>query len=355
MSTHYNHVTGADLSWSQLVTQKILNPLDMTHSFFGSVPKDRIPDISVPGAGNWANLIIGVGYDPAAGMWSSSADLAKYLYNLWLRPEPLLITPFQRRQVLKPLCSLPDGKQQIGAGWEILLYTLSTSSDASVTNSTKTYSVFGKSGDGGGWHSWIDVIPNLGYGLVVLSQQAGQANYKSISASEIRNTAHNILAPAFAEALAKRMAERFAGDYTHAQDTGLTVDRVADSASNTATHAKLEVKDQVLYLRELLVNGTSALEAIDRLSWSADVNPRYFSTPDGVALEPADGAAETAQFGEGTQVWRMIIPGLEICDWFDFDGYQDTIRWPLDKVVLVEKAGVVQLYYPPFDIAMTRR
>jgi len=354
VATHYNKVTAANLSWSQIATQKIFDPLNMTHSFFGTIPQDLVPRISVPGSENWANLIVGTGYDPAAGMWSSSADLAKYLYNVWLQPNPTLITPFQRRQVLKPAYSFPDGRQQVGPGWEIILYTLSTSLDASVTNSTKTYNIFGKSGDGGGWHSWVDVIPNLGYGIVVLSQQANQTSYTSIPVTQIRNAIHDILVPAFSEALARRMEERFGGTYAHAQDTGLTVDQVPNPAPNASTYARLEVQNQVLYLRELVVNGTSALEAVDRLSWAADAKPRYFSTPDGVALEPAEGAGETAQFGEGTQVWRIMIPGLEICDWFDFDGYKDEKRWPLSKIVLVERDGSIQLYYPPFDVVIKR-
>jgi hypothetical protein len=62
----------------------------------------------------------------------------------------------------------------------------------------------------------------------------------------------------------------------------------------------------------------------------------YFSTPQGVVLEPAEGAGETAQFGPGAQVWRMLFPGLESCYWFDFDGYQDREIWPVSKLALVE-------------------
>lgn len=164
---YYNNLTNSDILWSQLVANKIFAPLNMTHSFFGSVPQDLLPSIGIPGGENWADLIVGAGYDPAAGMWASAADLSKYLFNIWLQQEPTLITAFQRRQALKPDYALQDGKQQVGAGWEIQLLDLDTSSNTSLPDITKTYSVFGKSGDGGGWHSWIDVIPNLGYGIVV--------------------------------------------------------------------------------------------------------------------------------------------------------------------------------------------
>lgn len=60
-----------DLHWSEFVTQHILAPLNMTHSFLGAVPDGLIPDIGVPGGDNWADLVVGPGYDPAAGMWVS--------------------------------------------------------------------------------------------------------------------------------------------------------------------------------------------------------------------------------------------------------------------------------------------
>jgi hypothetical protein len=356
VATYYNNITSASLKWSELASQELLLRLKMTHSFFGIVPQDLIPDISVPGGeDNWVDLVVGEGYDPAAGMWSSANDLASYLHGLWLTPEPTLITPFQRRQVMKPSVILPDGKQQSGPGWEIEILTLPTSENASLAeDSIKTYSIFGKSGDGGGWHSWIDTIPNLGYGIIVLVQNSGLDGYGSISTSTIRETVHSILAPAFAEALSARTKELFAGFYNAGEDTGLIADEVATTLSNSSTYANLEVQDQILYLRSLTVNGSSALEAIDRLSWTTDAQPRYFSTPAGVVLEPAEGVGEKNEFGPGAQIWRMIFPGLATCDWFDFDGYQDSRGWPVSKVVLVEKDMGVELHYPPFDITVNR-
>jgi CubicO group peptidase (beta-lactamase class C family) len=354
VAAYYNDMSNTTLSWSRIATQQLLQPLNMTHSFFGTVPQDLEPYIGVPGGENWADLLVGEGYNPVAGMWSSATDLAKYLHEIWLTPSPNLITKYQRRRSLKPVATLPDGKQQVGTGWEMSLLKLNTTSNAS-TDSTKTYSIFGKSGDGGGWHSWIDVIPNLGYGIVVLSQVSGLSDYESISPTNIRDIVHAILAPAFAEALAARTTQRFSGTYTMAKDTGLLADVVnATSTLNTTTYARLEVQDQILYLRELVVNGSSALEAVDRLSWVSDTGPRYFSTEQGVVLEPAEGTAENAEFGEGAQVWRFVFPGLKTCDWFDYDGYKDTRGWPLDKVVLVEKEGEVELRYPPFDVVLSK-
>jgi hypothetical protein len=223
-----------------------------------------------------------------------------------------------------------------------------------VRASAKTYNVFGKSGDGGGWHSWIDTVPNLGYGIVILSQESGLPDYDSISPSVIRDKIHAILAPAFTEALSERMAKRFAGTYSLAHDTGLVMDQVATATLNSSTYARLEVSNQTLYLRSLVVNDTSALEAVDRLSWTTEAQPRYFSTPQGVVLEPAEGADENAQFGRGAQMWRMNFPGLESCDWLDFDGYQDGYGWPLSKIVLIEGEEGVRLRYPPFDVVIGR-
>lgn len=326
----------------------------MTHTFFGRIPSPLIPHIVVPGSQNWVNLLIGPGYDPAGGAWSSANDLARYLHN-WLSPTPRLITPLQRRTALQPRLSLPDGKQQVGFGWEI-----TSVSTAASLGQAKTYAVTGKSGDAGGFHSWIDVVPNLGYGIVVLtaeSQDAGEG-YARLVPTSVRDSLHGILVPAFAEALAARLGERFAGNYSMGQDTGLVVEEVGGVGNGSvapSSFARLEVEGGQLFVRELLVNGTSAWEGLDKLSWTEGSQSRFFSTPEGVGLNPAEGAGEAAQFGEGARVWR-VIPDLETCDWFDFDGYADSNGWPLSKIVLVEKeGGGVELRYPPFDIVLQRQ
>jgi hypothetical protein len=219
---------------------------------------------------------------------------------------------------LQPSVALPDGKQLVGPGWEIDIFEVPVSSNASAAN--RTYYSYGKAGDGGGWHSWIDLVPVLGYGVVVLSQMSGSVDYITISPSALKEEAHQYLMPAIAEALTSRMEKRFAGWYGDGEDGGLIADEVTTNGTNSTTYAKVELEDQILYLRELVVNGTSALEGLDRLGWTDDYQGRYFSTTAGVALTPAEGAAENDEFGPGAQVWRMMIPGLEVCDWFDFDG-----------------------------------
>ncbi|KAF3035867.1 hypothetical protein E8E11_001065 [Didymella keratinophila] len=320
VASYYNNITGQGLTWSEVAKQEILGPLNMTNSFLGSVPDSLVPSISVPGGDNWADLIVGEGYNPAAGMWSSANDLAKYLHSIWLQEDPSLISPFSRRRALKPVYTLPDGKSQVGPAWEISLRSVSTSSNASVTNSNKTYSIYGKSGSGGGWRSWIDVVPNLGYGLVILSQTSGLEEYGMLYPAALYGSVQDILIPAFTEALAAQVEEQYTGTYGNGRDTGIITDVVSSTGYNTSTYARLEVQNQVLYMRELVVNGSSALEAIDKLSWLDDMGARYFYRPDGVVLEPAGGASEIAEFGDGAQVFRMTAAGDELCNWYDYDG-----------------------------------
>lgn len=243
---------------------------------------------------------------------------------MWLQPSPTLISLFDRRRALKPAYTFPDGKQQVGPGWDIDLRLVSTSSNASSTQTTKMYSIYGKSGSGGGWQSWMDVVPNLGYGLVVLSQTARLEGYETQRPAQIYIDAHEILIPAFAEALTSRVEEKFAGTYGSGRDTGILTDEVIANSTNTAnatTYARLEVQDQILYMRELVVNGSSALEAIDRVNWSGwSAEERFFSRPAGVVLEPFGGASETSAFGEGAQVFRMALAGEDACNWYDYDG-----------------------------------
>lgn len=72
VTSYHNKIRHDNLTWSQLVTQELLAPLNMTHSFFGPVPDSLVPAVTVPGGDNWADLIIGEGYNPAAGMWVRS-------------------------------------------------------------------------------------------------------------------------------------------------------------------------------------------------------------------------------------------------------------------------------------------
>lgn len=203
-------------------------------------------------------------------------------------------------------------------------------------------------------------MPNMGYGLVILSAEASTAgtNMTTVSPTAVRNSIQEIVLPAFASALADQVESRFAGDYAAGTDTGLVADQVTASnasASSTApSYARLEVENGVLFVRELVVNGTSALEAIDRLGWTDTYMGRFFSTAAGAGLNPSEGTGEAAQSGEGATVWRMI-PELATCDWFDFDGYTDQNGWALSKIVLVEREdGAVILRYPPFDIELRR-
>ncbi|KAL1855912.1 hypothetical protein Daus18300_010891 [Diaporthe australafricana] len=348
-----NTMAGTNESWAEYVQRDIFGPLSMNRSFFGSLPPDFSRDVAVPGVANWVDLIID-GYNPAAGMWSSAADLSAYIHQVWLSPDPRLITPTQRRQSLQPRLYLPDGKQQVGFGWEI----------AVTSSANKTYNIYGKSGDAAGSHAWIDVVPNLGYGLVILSQESGDPDGSRISPTAVRDAVHDILIPAFETALDDVMRQRFAGNYTVAVDSGLIPEEVATTTTTTSgsgtspqSYALLEVEGGSLFVRALFVNGTDALEGIDKLGWAANDTdgPRFFSMPGaGSGLNPSEGAAESSRLGEGATVWR-VMPALEECDWFDFDGYTDQNGWSLSKVALVEKDwGGVELHYPPFDIVLMR-
>ncbi|KAI7774390.1 hypothetical protein LA080_008817 [Diaporthe eres] len=352
VASYRSSLTGTNESWADYVQSDIFGPLGMTRSFFGPPAPDMAENLAVPGVANWVDLVVD-GYNPAGGMWSSVSDLAAYLHQVWLSPTPQLITTTQRRQSLQPRISLPDGKQQVGFGWEI-----------DITPSTnKTYYVYGKSGDAAGNHAWIDVVPNLGYGLVILSQESGEANRTRIFPSSVRDSVHEILIPAFEAALANLMAQRFAGNYTVAIDSGLIADEVATTNpapgadAGPQSYALLEVEGGNLFLRALIVNGTDALEGLDRLGWKANATSGglFFGVKGvGSGLNPSEAAGDAAQLGEGASIWRTI-PALDECDWFDFGGYTDQNGWPLSQVALVEKDwGGVELHYPPFDIVLMR-
>lgn len=353
VASYRSSLMGTNESWAEYVQNDIFGPLGMSRSFFGPVAPGVADQIAVPGVNNWVDLVVD-GYNPAGGMWSSASDLAAYLHQVWLSPTPQLITTTQRRQSLQPRISLPDGKQQVGFGWEIDI----------TPSGNKTYYVYGKSGDAAGNHAWIDVVPNLGYGLVILSQESGEPNRTRIFPSSVRDSVHEILIPAFEAAVDRLMAQRFAGNYTVAADSGLIDDEVATTdptagtdGSGPQSYALLEVQGGNLFLRALIVNGTDALEGIDRLGWKANATEggRFFGVKGiGSGLNPSEAVGDAGELGEGVSIWRTI-PALDECDWFDFGGYTDQNGWPLSQVAMVEKDwGGVELHYPPFDIVLMR-
>lgn len=351
VSSYRNALLGVDEPWAEYVQKDIFTPLNMSRSFFGPPRAELRGELGVPGVSNWVDLVVD-GYNPAGGMWSSASDLAAYLHQVWLAPTPSMITASQRRQSLTPRVSLPDGRQQVGFGWEIHL----------VDRPNKTYGVYGKSGDAAGNHAWIDVVPNLGYGLVVLSQESGEANKTRIVPGNVRDAVHEILIPAFEVAISNVMARRFAGNYTVAVDSGFIADEVATTnptATGPQSYGLVEVTSGSMFLRTLMVNGTDALEGIDKLGWKANATSgsRFFSKPGvGSGLNPSEAAGDAAALAgsEGVTIWRTI-PELDECDWFDFGGYTDQNGWPLSQVALVEKDwGGVELHYPPFDIVLMR-
>lgn len=131
------------------MNEDILPTLNMTHSFLGAIPPALTQAAVVPAAGaagSWVDLVLD-GYDPAAGMWSSTNDLVKYLNAVWLSATPELITPTQQRQSLQPRVKLPDGVQQTGFGWEIVAAETEEGLESDVSNQTKSYNIYGKSGD----------------------------------------------------------------------------------------------------------------------------------------------------------------------------------------------------------------
>ncbi|PNS15158.1 hypothetical protein CAC42_8159 [Sphaceloma murrayae] len=342
----HNALHNTSQTWTAFADD-LLHSLSLNSSFFGAIPPPLTERIAIPGADNWVDLLIGPGYDPAGGMWSSANDLVRYLHN-WLSPTPRLISSLQRRTALQPRLTLPDGKQSVGFGWEIT----DVSTSASL-GQEKKYALVGKSGDAGGFHSWVDVVPQLGYGIVVLTSESQDAapDYARLVPTGIRDRVHGILVPAFAEAVEASLRTRFAGRYGAMGDLGLVAEETR--GNGTGTFARVEVDGGQLFIREMVVNGTNALEGLDRLGWTEESQGRFFSTEQGVGLNPAEGAGEAAEFGEGSLVWR-VIPDLESCDWFDFDGYADGNGWPLSKVVTIEQGGRTELVYPPFDIRMAR-
>lgn len=168
------------------------------------------------------------------------------------------------------------------------------------------YKIFGKSGDGGGYHSYLSIVPNLGFGLVVLTAEGSPptSNYSRLIPETIAASAYEALIPAFRAAYSDLMAAKFAGNYT-------LPGAVATSDSLSSNHALVEVEDNILYLRDLDFGNVSALLRLDMLGWTPDSHSLYYSTPKGAALAPSD-------VGEGANF--RIFAEAALCDYMDFAG-----------------------------------
>ena len=62
----------------------------------------------------------------------------------------------------------------------------------------------------------------------------------------------------------------------------------------------------MLYLKELVVNGTNGLEALDRVGWTGASRPKWYSSAAGTVLVPADGASEAGGF----ELFHLLPLGL---------------------------------------------
>ncbi|KAI9753848.1 MAG: hypothetical protein M4579_004976 [Chaenotheca gracillima] len=321
LEAYNRNLTGKSASFRDLVTTDITNPLKMGHTFFGPIPDELLEFVTVPGVDNFVDYDEGPTEDPAGGMFSSSKDLTKFLHQVLLSPEPLLINAPQREVWLRPSYILPDGKTSIGIPWEI-----TTLKD--VPNAP-TYQIYAKGGMLPGHYSSISTIPELGYGVVALialgcSQaelEKGDCNETKVA--DVQRISHEILAPAFLKAYQDTMIERYAGAWTSNSST-------TDSSSARDT-AVIEFHDGYLWLKKLeTADGTDLLLSMDILLWLAvGKKPRLFD----------QGAKMWPTGFEG--VFRSTVPAG--CSWGLFDLFHSNSGAGVDKLTFEKDPGTGEL------------
>lgn len=320
--------SASTISWTDWTTTHLLAPLNLTGSYIGAAPPSLRSRLSIPADAAGFDIAPGAGYDPAAGLCASTADLAAFLHHVLLKRTPALITPAQRNMWLTPRFLLGDGLQGVGQGWEI---------DYLPTAATGPLheEIYGKTGDGSGSHASISVLPALGYGVVALESQSTDTNYTGASAypSTLALTIHAALAPAFRQGFAQMLRERFEGTY----GTG-------DSSAQLGIDATGNLR-----LYNMTWKGASALRLIDALSWmpGASSGPEYFDNDQGVVLHPSWAVGK-----EG--VWHMAVDPGGVCDWESFTGYVDENDVALDEVRLIWENGDARLSYDALGANYTK-
>ncbi|CAM6099875.1 unnamed protein product [Calypogeia fissa] len=181
------------VSWEEFVVENILKPLGMSKS--GVNVSDAVQ--LAPNGHPWALQDLGWNA-PAAQMYSTAEDLAKYMSFL-LTAEPPLISPNSIREWMSPATIFPDGKGGYSFPWEL----------QKLHEDSKGFLIT-KGGSINGYNSHIDLDPSTQVGVVVLTVfEPGSSGSPDELAGNILKT----LIPAVESINQKMIEDIYAGVY----------------------------------------------------------------------------------------------------------------------------------------------
>ncbi|KAI0898849.1 beta-lactamase/transpeptidase-like protein [Annulohypoxylon nitens] len=149
-------------SFGEMVRDKVLEPLNLTRTFY-SAPEDSLGII--PGNRYQTNWAFDLGNEsPTGNMYTSSSDLSR-LGRAILKST--LLPPTMTRRWLKPVVLSSDPKSGVGMPWGVRQLPLS--SDTPYQFAT----TFNKAGTLGKYNALLAVIPDFNIGFSVLAAGDG--------------------------------------------------------------------------------------------------------------------------------------------------------------------------------------
>ncbi|KAF3929402.1 hypothetical protein ABW19_dt0207632 [Dactylella cylindrospora] len=313
---YYSKLWNTTRTFGDIIAKDILSPLNMSHSFLGPIPPHLRNDVITPAATNFVDKLFAESHDPAGGMYASSHDLSNFLHRVLLSSKPELITGGQRLTWLKSIHQFTDGISSTGIPWETI---------RAVLPDFSTYNIYFKGGGLPAQTTEISALPELGYGVVVLTSLGitNEELHNGTNHSEpfgLSIQVHNIIAPALWQAYNNALIAQYVGIYVSGDG-----------------FARISFKEGTLVLEQFFARGTDVLLKWDQVIWIASgKGPRLFDV----------GAKLQATAFKG-QFRATILYG---CSWGAFDAIKTKGGWGMDKLIIdKDESGKKVLLYGPMD------
>ncbi|KAJ9622830.1 hypothetical protein H2204_011439 [Knufia peltigerae] len=204
--------SNTNTSFSTLLQNQILSPLNMTHS--GVSPATESSNFIVPIANSSFNSSFGINA-PASGLYTSANDLSRFLHSILSLSTTILPTAGLIHAWLQPHSFTSSISSAVGAPWEIYRVPFSTllPFPSTAKGDSTTIDIYAKDGSVQAYNSRIALIPRYGLGLTFLT--AGDTPFALRALSEV--VVARVVAAA--EVVAREQAENaYTGAYFSSAD-----------------------------------------------------------------------------------------------------------------------------------------
>lgn len=169
----YSKRSGQKKSYAEIIKQDILDPLNMTSSYF-NIPLNGLENLAVPNGTHsvWSTKDLTVG-NSAYGLSSTVGDLIQFgqailsNYHNDEKSDTLPIEPSTIREWLRPQYAFSDGLTALGLPWEIFYYPPPTQSNDRAISS-RGMKMYTKDGSLPGYQSYFMLDPSLQFGAIMM-------------------------------------------------------------------------------------------------------------------------------------------------------------------------------------------